>query len=186
MKIKRGKQLGSGSLNEGAGRVYDVQMLDIKPYIRDLDSKFDANHGWINKIKGVSEVEIEKKIKSLGLELPEAPKPVASYIPAVHSGNFVFTSGQLPIIKGELKARGKIGSDLTVEEGYECARVAALNCLAALKSVVGELDRVRRVVRVTGFINSAPGFEEQPKVMNGASDLLVEIFGDKINIQGSQ
>ncbi len=154
-------------------------MPDIKPYIRDLDSKSDANDGWINEIKEVSAVEIEKKIESLGLELPETPKPVASYIPAVHSGNLVFTSGQLPIIKGELKARGKIGSDLTVEEGYECARVAALNCLAALKSVVGELDRVRRVVRVTGFINSAPGFEEQPKVMNGASDLLVEIFGDK-------
>jgi enamine deaminase RidA (YjgF/YER057c/UK114 family) len=124
-------------------------------------------------------VEIEKKIKSLGLELPEAPKPVASYIPAVHSENFVFTSGQLPIIKGELKARGKIGRDLTVEEGYECAKVAALNCLAVIKSVVGELDRVRRIVRVTGFINSAPGFEDQSKVMNGASDVLVEIFGDE-------
>jgi len=127
----------------------------------------------------VSTVEIEKKIKSLGLELPDVPKPVASYIPAVHSGNFVFTSGQLPTIKGELKARGKIGRDLTVEEGYECAKLAALNCLAALKSVVGELDRVRRVVRVTGFVNSEPGFKDQSKVMNGASDLLVEIFGDE-------
>lgn len=124
-------------------------------------------------------MEIEKKIESLGLELPEVPRPVASYIPAVHSGNYVFTSGQLPMIKGELKARGKIGSDLTVEQGYECAKVAALNCLAAVKSVLGELDRVRRIVRVTGFVNSAPGFEEQPKVINGASDLLVEIFGEK-------
>ncbi len=123
-------------------------------------------------------MEIEKRIMSLGLELPQAPKPVASYIPAVQSGNFVFTSGQLPVIKGELKARGKIGRDLTLGEGYECAKVAALNCLAALKSVVGELDRVRRIVRVTGFINSPPGFEDQSKVMNGASDLLVEIFGD--------
>ncbi len=121
---------------------------------------------------------IEKKIESLGLELPEVPRPVASYIPAVHSGNYVFTSGQLPMIKGELKARGKIGSDLTVEQGYECAKVAALNCLAAVKSVLGELDRVRRIVRVTGFVNSAPGFEEQPKVIDGASDLLVEIFGE--------
>ncbi|UCD71154.1 MAG: RidA family protein [Syntrophobacterales bacterium] len=124
-------------------------------------------------------MEIEKRIKGLGLELPEAPKPVASYVPAVHSGNYVFTSGQLPFIKGELKARGKMGSDLTVEEGYECAKVAVLNCLAAIKSVMGELDRVRRVVRVTGFINSAPGFGEQPKVLNGSSDLLVKIFGEE-------
>lgn len=77
------------------------------------------------------------------------------------------------------KAKGKIGRDLTVEQGYECAKVAALNCLAAVRSVVDELDRVRRIVRVTGFVNSAPGFEEQPKVINGASDLLVEIFGEK-------
>ncbi|UCD71986.1 MAG: RidA family protein [Syntrophobacterales bacterium] len=124
-------------------------------------------------------MEIEERIRDLGLELPEAPKPVGSYVPAVHSGNYVFTSGQLPFVRGELKARGKVGSNLTVEEGYECARIAALNCLAAVKSVVGALDRVRRIVRVTGFINSAPGFEEQPKVLNGASDLLVEIFGER-------
>ena len=160
--------------------VFDgTPLLDIKPYIKGLNSKSDANDGLIEMKQGVSTVEIEKRIEGLGLELPEAPKPVASYVPAVHSGNYVFTSGQLPFIKGDLKARGKIGSDLTAEEGYECAKVAALNCLAAVKSVVGELDRVRRVVRVTGFINSAPGFEEQPKVMNGASDLLVEIFGEK-------
>jgi len=122
---------------------------------------------------------IEKRIEALGLDLPEVPKPVASYIPAVHSGNYVFTSGQLPVIKGELTRRGKVGSDLTVEEGYECAKVAALNCLAAVQSVVGALDRVKRVVRVVGFVNSAPGVEDQPKVINGASDLLVEIFGDQ-------
>jgi enamine deaminase RidA (YjgF/YER057c/UK114 family) len=160
--------------------VFDgTQLLDIKPYIKDLDSQSDANRGLIDKGKGVSSVEIEKKIKSLGLELPEVPEPVASYVPALHSGSYVFTSGQLPFIKGDLKARGKIGRDLTVEERYECARVAALNCLAAVKSAVGELDRVRRVIRVTGFINSAPGFEEQPMVLKGASDLLVEIFGEK-------
>lgn len=157
----------------------ETPLLDIKPYIKGLDSKSDANGGWIDEIKGVSLVEIEKKIESLGLELPEVPKPVASYVPSIHSGSYVFTSGQLPFVRGELKARGKVGSDLTVEEGYECARVAALNCLAAVKSVVGALDRVRRVVRVTGFVNSAPGFGEQPKVMNGASDLLIEIFGEQ-------
>lgn len=124
-------------------------------------------------------MEIEKRIKSLGLNLPEVPKPVASYVPAVQSGNYVFTSGQIPFVKGELKYRGKIGDNLTQEEGYECARVTVLNCLAAVKSVIGDLDRIKQIVRVTGFINSAPGFQDQPKVLNGASDLLVEIFGER-------
>jgi enamine deaminase RidA (YjgF/YER057c/UK114 family) len=124
-------------------------------------------------------VEIEDRIKSLGLELPEAPKPVANYVSAVRTGNYVFTSGQIPFVKGELKAKGKVGGELTVEEGYECAKIAALNCLAAVKSMVTDLDRVNRIIRVTGFVNSALGFTEQPKVLNGASDLLVEIFGER-------
>ena len=124
-------------------------------------------------------MEIEKKMKRLGLELPEVPKPVASYVPAVRSGNQVFTSGQIPFVKGELKCRGRVGEDLSVEEGYECSRIAALNCLAAIQSVIGDLDRIEQVVRVTGFVNSAPGFDGQPRVLNGASDLLVEIFGEK-------
>ncbi len=124
-------------------------------------------------------MEIEKKMRGLGLELPEVPKPVASYVPAVRSGNYVYTSGQVPFVKGELMHRGKLGGDLTIEQGYECARVTALNCLAAVKSVTDDLDRVKQIVRVTGFINSAPGFTDQPKVLNGASDLLVEIFGER-------
>jgi len=124
-------------------------------------------------------MEIEKKMRGLGLELPEVPKPVASYVPAVRSGNYVYTSGQVPFVKGELMHRGKLGGDLTIEQGYECARVTALNCLAAVKSVIDDLDRVKQIVRVTGFINSAPGFTDQPKVLNGASDLLVEIFGER-------
>lgn len=124
-------------------------------------------------------MEIEKKMRGLGLELPEVPKPVASYVPAVRSGNYVYTSGQVPFAKGELMYRGKLGGDLTIEQGYECARVTALNCLAAVKSVTDDLDRVKQIVRVTGFINSAPGFTDQPKVLNGASDLLVEIFGER-------
>lgn len=124
-------------------------------------------------------MEIEKKMRGLGLELPEVPKPVASYVPAVRSGNYVYTSGQVPFVKGELMHRGKLGGDLTIEQGYECARVTAMNCLAAVKSVIDDLDRVKRIVRVTGFINSAPGFTDQPKVLNGASDLLVEIFGER-------
>jgi len=124
-------------------------------------------------------LEIEKRIRSLGLELPEVPKPVASYVPAVKSGNYVFVSGQIPFVKGELKYKGKVGKDLTLEEGYECAKMTVLNCLAAIKSVTQDLDCVKQVVRVTGFINSAPGFSEQPKVLNGASDLLVQIFGER-------
>ncbi len=154
-------------------------MPDIKPCIKCLNSDTNSNNGSVEEIKGVRLAEIEETIESLGQELPEVPKPVASYVPSVHSGSYVFTSGQLPSVRGQLKARGKVGSDLTVEEGYECARVAALNCLAAVKSAVGALDRVRRVVRVTGFVNSAPGFGEQPKVMNGASDLLIKIFGEQ-------
>jgi enamine deaminase RidA (YjgF/YER057c/UK114 family) len=124
-------------------------------------------------------VEIEDRIKSLGLELPQVPKPVANYVSAVRTGNYVFTSGQVPLVKGELKAKGKVGGDLTLEQGYECARIAALNCLAAVKSVIDDLDRVKQIVRLTGFVNSAVGFNEQPKVLNGASDLLVEIFGER-------
>jgi enamine deaminase RidA (YjgF/YER057c/UK114 family) len=124
-------------------------------------------------------MEIEKKMRGLGLELPEVPKPVASYVPAVRSGNYVYTSGQVPFVKGELMHKGKLGGDLTIEQGYECARATAMNCLAAVKSVIDDLDRVKRIVRVTGFINSAPGFTDQPKVLNGASDLLVEIFGER-------
>ena len=124
-------------------------------------------------------MEIEKKMRGLGLELPEVPKPVASYVPAVRSGNYVYTSGQVPFVKGELMHKGKLGGDLTIEQGYECARVTAMNCLAAVRSVIDDLDRVKQIVRVTGFINSAPGFTDQPKVLNGASDLLVEIFGER-------
>jgi enamine deaminase RidA (YjgF/YER057c/UK114 family) len=124
-------------------------------------------------------MEIEKNMRGLGLELPEVPKPVASYVPAVRSGNYVYTSGQVPFVKGELMHRGKLGGDLTIEQGYECARVTAMNCLAAVKSVIDDLDLVKQIVRLTGFINSAPGFTDQPKVLNGASDLLVEIFGER-------
>lgn len=124
-------------------------------------------------------MEIENKVRKLGMELPEVPKPVATYVPAVRSGNYVFTSGQGPFIKGKLMHTGKVGGNLTVEEGYECAKLTAMNCLAAIKSLIGDLDRVKQIIRVTGFINSAPGFEDQPKVLNGASDLLVQIFGEK-------
>ncbi|MCL5046675.1 MAG: RidA family protein [Actinobacteria bacterium] len=122
-------------------------------------------------------MKIEAKIAELGLKLPEAPKPVAAYIPALRSGNLVYTSGQVPFVNGELKYQGKVGGQLSPEEGYEAARTCALNCLAVIKGVLGDLDRVKRVVKVVGFVASAPGFNGQPKVVNGASELLGQIFG---------
>ncbi|MDO5411479.1 MAG: RidA family protein [Lachnospiraceae bacterium] len=120
---------------------------------------------------------IEEKMKELGYVLPQAPKPVAAYVPGVQDGCLVYTSGQLPTENGVLH-KGKLGENMTIEEGYEAARLSALNCLGVLKSMVGDLDRVERIVKVVGFVNSTPDFESQPKVVNGASELLGEIFGD--------
>jgi enamine deaminase RidA (YjgF/YER057c/UK114 family) len=120
----------------------------------------------------------EEKLKSLGLELPEAPKPVATYVPAVRTGNLLFLSGVLPMRNGQLAFTGKLGRELTVLEGIEAAKVAILNALAIAKQELGSLDRITRVVKVVGHVASADGFVEQPQVLNGASDLLVAIFGD--------
>lgn len=120
----------------------------------------------------------EEKLTSLGLELPEAPKPVATYVPAVQTGNLLFLSGVLPMRNGQLAFTGKLGRDLTVPEGIEAAKVAILNALAIAKQELGSLDRITRVVKVVGHVASADGFAEQPQVLNGASDLLVAIFGD--------
>lgn len=114
-----------------------------------------------------------EKLLHLGVRLPEAPRPVASYLPAVRSGDLVFVSGQLPFEAGELLVRGRVGVDVDLET----ARQAALNGLAAVNSVV-DLDEVIRVVKVTGYVSSGPDFFDQPKVINGASDLLADIFGD--------
>lgn len=121
----------------------------------------------------------EEKLKSMGFSLPQTPKPVAAYIPAVQVDKLIFTSGQLPIVKGELKFKGKIGKEITIEQGYEAARICALNALSAIKSVVGDLDRIEKIVKVVGFVASAEGFVEQPAVVNGASEFLKELFGEK-------
>ena len=121
---------------------------------------------------------IEARLEALGLTLPDAPAAVGSYVPAVQFGNMVVTSGQLPMVSGELAFKGKVGADLSTEEAAEAAKVAALNCLAQIKATVGSLDRVTQIVRVEGFVNSAPGFTAQPAVMNGASNLLGEVFGE--------
>jgi enamine deaminase RidA (YjgF/YER057c/UK114 family) len=114
----------------------------------------------------------------MGLALPEVAAPLASYIPAQRSGNMVYTSGQLPLVDGELIATGKVGADVDQETAIECARVCALNALAAIVSVVGDIDRVTQVVKVVGFVASAPDFTGQPAIINGTSDLLGEIFGE--------
>ena len=121
----------------------------------------------------------EEKLISLGIELPEAPAPLGSYVPAVTSGNLVFLSGMLPLSEGSLVRTGKLGDSLTVEEGAGLARLAAVNALSVLRAEVGSLDRVRRCVRVCGYIASAPDFTAQPAVLNGASELMAEVFGEK-------
>ena len=123
-------------------------------------------------------MSIEARIQELGIELPQAPKPAGSYVPAKISGNLVFTSGQLPIVDGQLIQTGKLGKDLEAERGYELAQRCALNALAAIKGVIGDLDRITDVVKVVGFVSSTPEFTKQPAVINGASELLMEIFGE--------
>jgi len=122
---------------------------------------------------------IEKKIEEIGYILPEAPKPVASYIPFRKTGNLVYISGQDCRVNGKLKYEGKVGSDVTEEQAYDAARITAINLLAILKSAIGDLDKVTKIVNLHGFVNSAPGFVRQPMVINGASEFLVELFGEK-------
>lgn len=120
----------------------------------------------------------EERLAELGLTVPEVAKPVAAYIPAVRSGNLVFTSGQLPMREGRLVTAGKVGGEVTAEEAVECARQCALNALAAVRAEIGDLSQVRRVVKVVAFVASTPDFTGQPGVANGASQLLGDVFGD--------
>ena len=119
----------------------------------------------------------EGKLKRLGLTLPATPTPVANYVRAVQSGRLLFLAGHLPIEEGRV-VTGKLGRELSVDDGYKAARLATLNCLASARAQLGGLNRVRRVVKVVGLISSADGFSDQPRVLNGCSDLLVEIFGE--------
>lgn len=119
-----------------------------------------------------------ERLHELGHELPNVPKPAGSYIPATISGSLIFTAGQLPFVEGELAYTGKVGSSVTLEQAREAAQLCALNALAAAADAAGGLDNIGRVVKVTGFVASAEGFTGQPGVINGASDLLGEVFGD--------
>lgn len=120
----------------------------------------------------------EQKIQELGLTLPPVAAPAGAYLPAIISGNLVFTAGQIPLVDGKLMATGKIGAELTAEQGKEIAQRCALNAVAAVKSVIGDLDRITRIVKVVGFVASTPDFTAQPTVINGASEFLQEVFGE--------
>lgn len=124
-------------------------------------------------------ISIEDKLHELGLKLPEAPKPLAAYIPAKRIGDLVFVSGQLPLRDGQLVYTGKVGAERTEQEGYEAARLCVLNALAAVKALLGSLERVEEVVQVQGFVQCTPEFAHQSEVINGASELLVKLFGEK-------
>jgi len=123
-------------------------------------------------------VKIQQRVKELGLALPAAARPVGAYVPALQTGGLVFTAGQLPMADGRMPATGKVGGDVSVEQAQDAARQAVLNALAAVQAQAGSLDRVRRVVRLNVFVNSSGGFTDQAKVANGASELLVAVFGD--------
>ena len=118
------------------------------------------------------------RLEELGIELPEAPAPAGSYVPATRAGNLVFTAGQLPLEGGELNLQGKVGDAIGVDRAREAARLCALNALAAAATQTGGLAGISRIVKVTGFVASAPGFNDQPQVLNGASELLGEVFGE--------
>ena len=120
---------------------------------------------------------VESRLAELGLSVPEVAAPLAAYVPAVISGSYVYTSGQLPMVSGALQATGRLGEDIDVDQGAALAQFCALNAIAAIKNVIGDLDRVIQVVRVTGFVASTPEFTSQPAVINGASNLLGIAFG---------
>jgi enamine deaminase RidA (YjgF/YER057c/UK114 family) len=121
---------------------------------------------------------IEEKFKEMGIEIPEAPKPLASYIPVIKTGNLIFTAGQIPMANGELKYKGKVGREISLEDGIKAAELCVINCLSVIKSELINLDKIKRIIKVTVFVSSADGFTDQPKVANGASDLLVKVFGE--------
>ncbi|HHZ82787.1 MAG TPA: RidA family protein [Nitrospirales bacterium] len=120
----------------------------------------------------------EEVLQGMGIVLPDPPAPLATYVPAVRAGDLLFLSGILPLREGKLAYEGKLGADVSVEEGYEAAKLTAISALASIKKQLGSLDQVVRVVRMCGHVASAPGFTQQPQVVNGASDFLVEVFGE--------
>jgi enamine deaminase RidA (YjgF/YER057c/UK114 family) len=132
-----------------------------------------------NHSKPEADYNPEAKLKALNISLPEAPKPVANYVNGVRSGNLIFLAGKGPKRSDGTELIGKLGQNISIEEGYEGARLTAINQLAVLKEMLGDLNKVKRIVKVLGMVNSDPSFVDQPKVINGFSDLMVEVFGEK-------
>jgi enamine deaminase RidA (YjgF/YER057c/UK114 family) len=120
----------------------------------------------------------EDKLKELGIELPKAPSPLGSYVPVIRTGNLVFLSGNLPLVEGKLLRQGRVGENITIDDAREDAKKAVMNALAVLQSHIGSLNIVKRCIKITGYIASSPDFTDQPKVLNAASDLLYDIFGE--------
>ena len=122
---------------------------------------------------------VEARLRELGIELPDAPAPAASYVPTIRSGSLLYVSGQVPVDGGSVKYVGKAGADVSLDDAVAAARLCAINIVAQVRQALVDLDRVIRVVKLTGFVNSAPDFTDQPKVINGASDLIVDVFEEK-------
>ncbi len=122
---------------------------------------------------------IESKVRELGIEIPKAAKAVGNYVPVAVSGKIAYVSGQIPVVDGTVKYCGKVGSDISIEEAQQAARVCMLNGLAQLRETVGSLDNIRSIIKIEVFVNSSAGFTDQAKVANGASDLLIEIYGEE-------
>lgn len=127
---------------------------------------------------GSGPASAEARVRELGIQIPALPPPAAIYVPAVRTGDLVFASGQTPTVDGVLQVHGKLGGEVSIEQGQQAARLAALNCVAEVRGLLGSLDRVARIVRLTGFVASATGFAQQPAVVNGASQLIEEVFGE--------
>lgn len=122
--------------------------------------------------------DYESKLLKMGIKISDAPKPRGAYLPALQVGDLLYTSGQGPLENGQWAYLGQVGKDLTTDEGYRAARICVINCLAAVKSIIGNLDSIDRIISLRGFINSAPGFFNQPSVLNGASEFLIDVFGE--------
>lgn len=133
----------------------------------------------MKKTKGDTKMNVYQKLEELGIELPSTPKPAGLYVPAQRLGNVIYTSGQDCRIDGKLIYEGKVGIDITIEEGYDAARLTMLNCLAVLEKEIGDLNKIKQFVKLLCFVNSDGNFTEQPSVMNGASQILLDVFGDK-------
>ena len=131
----------------------------------------------LKPIQDTSNFVIEEKLSSLNISLPIPPKPAGSYIPVVRTGNLIFVSGQIPIKDGVVQFQGKVPTSISIEDAQKAARLCIINVLAQIKSEIGTLDKISKIVKVSGFVNSSPEFTEQPKIINAASDLLFEIFG---------